>query len=83
MSEWCRIPDLFPPGRRGLSVLLAGLSGLFASLAGTGRSGHGEAERGDASVPLQGALQGPDSGEPAGRPGWGGGQASVCRGRPV
>lgn len=37
-------------------------------------SGHGEAERGDAPVPFQGALQSADSGESVGRPGRGGGE---------
>lgn len=60
----------FPHGQRGL-VVLFGLSGLFAAPPCAGRRGYGEAERVDASVSLQGALQGPDGGEPVGRPGWG------------
>lgn len=44
------------------AVFVFGVDGLYSLLASTGCSGHGEAERGDAPVPLQGALQSADSG---------------------
>lgn len=74
-----RAAGAFPPGW-GLAERRRGLSGVVALLRGTGRGRHGEAERGDASVPLQGGLQGPDGGEEAGL--WAGrGVACPPRGR--